>query len=317
MVYDPRRRGLLDPTGGLIDADVASGLLDVGPRSLAQSNQYTAKWDMGTWNIPQLTDKDSIDRNPRVATNYRNVTYKGDVLGRLDLQADLKPERGSVDRLGNRIDRWGTRSVLNAQPFDMKAPVSTALSSERVLVGRVIPLKPSSDGSINFTRGVNQGDRNRIYKKVQKNIAAGRSPYYKLGKQAKHGPIGQIDRAMTKDQINWIKKNGVELRFNPVNQNAFTDMEGRVVRNIPGGRAVVDGHRVFVVDRNGGTGGVQFYNNASELPQNIRDNIKSGDMKYRFTGGSGGAFTKSPTARIGGGPRRHKTIQEMLADIVN
>jgi hypothetical protein len=122
---------------------------------------------------------------------------------------------------------------------------------------------------------------------------------------------------MTKAQINWIKRNGVELRFNPFYQNAFTDMEGRVVKNIPGGRAVVDGHRVFAVDRNGGAGGVQFYNSASELPKNIKDNIKSGDIKYRFKGGSGGAFTKSPTARIGGGPRKRQTIQEMLADIVN
>ena len=313
MAYDPKRRGLIDPTGGLIDADVGRGLLDVGPTSLAQANKYTAKWDMGTWKIPQLTDKDSIARNPRVQTNYRSMGgYRGDVLARLDLQADLKPGQGSVDR-------WGTRSVQNAQPYDFNKPASKALSSERVLVSRVTPLKAGSDGNINFERAVNQGDRDRIYKKVQKNIAAGRDPYHKLGKQAKHGPIGRIDRTMTQAQINFIIKNGVEIRFNPVHQNVMTTPDGRVIKNVPNGRAITYGNRVYVVDQNWGTRGVEFYNSASEMPKDMRDNVKSGPLQkeLKFKGSQGGAFTKSPTARIGGGPRRHKTIQEMLAEIVN
>ena len=252
MAYDPKRRGLIDPTGGLIDADVGRGLLDVGPTSLAQANKYTAKWDMGTWKIPQLTDKDSIARNPRVQTNYRSMGgYRGDVLARLDLQADLKPGQGSVDR-------WGTRSVQNAQPYDFNKPASKALSSERVLVSRVTPLKAGSDGNINFERAVNQGDRDRIYKKVQKNIAAGRDPYHKLGKQAKHGPIGRIDRTMTQAQINFIIKNGVEIRFNPVHQNVMTTPDGRVIKNVPNGRAITYGNRVYVVDQNWGSRGVEF-----------------------------------------------------------
>ena len=313
MVYDPKRRGLLDPTGGLIDADVGRGLLDVGPRSLAQANKYTAKWDMGTWNIPQLTDKDSIARNPRVQTNYRSMGgYRGDVLARLDLQADLKPGQGSVDR-------WGTRSVQNAQPYDFKQHPNKSLSSERVLVSRVIPLKASSDGTINFDRAVNQADRDRLYKVVMKNIADGRNPFEGLGKQAKHGPIGRIDRTMTQTQINFIIKNGVEISFNPATQNVMTTADGRVIKNVPNGRAVVYGSRVYVVDQNWGTRGVEFYNSASEMPKDMRDNVKSGPLQkeLNFRGGSGGAFTKSPTARIGGGPRRHKTIQEMLAEIVN
>ena len=320
MAYDPKRRGLLDPTGGLIDADVGRGLLDVGPTSLAQANKYTAKWDIfseqnpkGAWKIPQLTDKDSIARNPRVQTNYRSMGgYRGDVLARLDLQADLKPGQGNVDR-------WGTRSVQNAQPYDFNKPASKALSSERVLVSRVTTLEAGSDGNINFERAVNQGDRNRIYKKVQKNIAAGRDPYHKLGKQAKHGPIGRIDRTMTQAQINFIIKNGVEISFNPVHQNVMTTNDGRVIKNVPNGRAVTYGNRVYVVDQNWGTRGVEFYNSASEMPKEMRDNVKSGPLQkeLKFKGGQGGAFTKSPTSRIGGGPRRHKTIQEMLADIVN
>jgi len=47
------------------------------------------------------------------------------------------------------------------------------------------------------------------------------------------------------------------------------------------------------------------------------DKFKKDLDKPRKRGGSGGAVTKSPTARIGGGPRRHKTIQETLADIIN
>ena len=289
MAYDPKRRGLLDPTGGLIDADVGRGLLDVGPTSLAQANKYTAKWDIfseqnpkGAWKIPQLTDKDSIARNPRVQTNYRSMGgYRGDVMARLDLQADLKPGQGNVDR-------WGTRSVQNAQPYDFNKPASKALSSERVLVSRVTTLEAGSDGNINFERAVNQGDRNRIYKKVQKNIAAGRDPYHKLGKQAKHGPIGRIDRTMTQAQINFIIKNGVEISFNPVHQNVMTTNDGRVIKNVPNGRAVTYGNRVYVVDQNWGTRGVEFYNSASEMPKEMRDNVKSGPLqkKLRFKVGS-------------------------------
>jgi len=312
-----RKRNIFDPPEE--DSGIATGLLDFFfPSAQAQGNKYTAKWDIyskqnpqGTWNIPQLTDKDSIARNPRVQTNYRSMGgYRGDVLARLDLQADLKP---------GRVDRWGTRSVQNAQPYDFNKPASKALSSERVLVSRVTPLKAGSDGNINFERAVNQGDRDRIYKKVQKNIAAGRDPYHKLGKQAKHGPIGRIDRTMTQAQINFIIKNGVEIRFNPVHQNVMTTADGRVIKNVPNGRAVTYGGRVYVVDQNWGTRGVEFYNSASEMPKEMRDNVKSGPLQkqLKFKGSQGGAFTKSPTARIGGGPRRHKTIQEMLADIVN
>ena len=299
MAYDPKRRGLIDPTGGLIDADVGRGLLDVGPTSLAQANKYTAKWDMGTWKIPQLTDKDSIARNPRVQTNYRSMGgYRGDVLARLDLQADLKPGQGSVDR-------WGTRSVQNAQPYDFNKPASKALSSERVLVSRVTPLKAGSDGNINFERAVNQGDRDRIYKKVQKNIAAGRDPYHKLGKQAKHGPIGRIDRTMTQAQINFIIKNGVEIRFNPVHQNVMTTPDGRVIKNVPNGRAITYGNRVYVVDQNWGTRGVEFYNSASEMPKDMRDNVKSGplqkQLKFKFRNPWKGFFGGGYGSRSGVG----------------
>jgi len=272
------------------DSGIATGLLDFFfPAAQAQENMYTAKWDIfseqnpkGAWKIPQLTDKDSIARNPRVQTNYRSIGgYRGDVLARLDLQAELKPGQGSVDR-------WGTRSVQNAQPYDFNKSVNKALSSERVLVSRAIPLGGGSDGNINFERAVNQGDRNRIYKKVLKNIAAGRSPYYKLGKQAKHGPIGRIDRAMTKAQINFIIKNGVEISFNPVTQNVMTTADGRVIKNVPNGRAVTYGGRVYVVDQNWGTRGVEFYNSVSEMPKDMRDNVKSGPLqkKLRFKVGS-------------------------------
>jgi len=313
--YDPRKK-LLDPTGGLIDADVEAGLLTAGPTSVAQVNKYTAPFDMRVWRIPQLTTKSNIARNPRVTTNYRNVRYNGDVLARLDLQADLDPKL--KDR-GVKADKWGTRSIQNAQPYDHSKAPNKALSSERVLVARVTPLKAGRDGTINFDKSVNQSDRTRVYNKVVDNIAAGRNPYHKLGKQARHGPIGQIDKTMTRAQINHIRKNGVEIRFNPVTQNVMTTADGRVIKNVPNGRAVTYGNRVYVVDQNGGTRGIQYYNSLSEMPKDMRNNVKSGPLQkqLKFKGGHGGAFMQTPASRIGGGPRRHKTIQERWAEIVN
>ena len=306
-----RKKNLLDPPEE--DSGIATGLLDFFfPAAHAQENMYTAKWDIyseqnpkGAWKIPQLTDKDSIARNPRVQTNYRSMGgYRGDVLARLDLQADLKPGQGSVDR-------WGTRSVQNAQPYDFNKPASKALSSERVLVSRVITLGAGSDGNINFERAVNQGDRDRIYKKVQKNIAAGRDPYHKLGKQAKHGPIGRIDRTMTQAQINFIIKNGVRIVFNPVHQNVMTTVDGRVIKNVSNGRAITYGGSVYVVDQNWGTRGIQYYNSLSEMPKEMRENIKSGPLerklKFPRSGGLGDARTT-----LGGSPSRFTGLMQYI-----
>jgi hypothetical protein len=298
-----KKKNLFDPP----EEGIGTGLLDFFfSTAQAQENMYTAKWDIfseqnpkGAWKIPQLTDKASIARNPRVQTNYRSMGgYRGDVLARLDLQAELKPGQGSVDR-------WGTRSVQNAQPYDYKLHPNKALSSERVLVSRVIPLIWGSDGNINFERAVNQADRTRLYKIVMKNIADGRNPFEGLGKQAKHGPIGRIDRTMTKAQINFIIKNGVEISFNPATQNVMTTADGRVIKNVPNGRAVVYGSRVYVVDQNWGTRGVEFYNSASEMPKDMRDNVKSGPLqkklKFKFRNPWKGFFGGGYGSRSGVG----------------
>jgi hypothetical protein len=306
--YDLRKKNLIDPTGGLIDADVEAGLLTAGPTSLAQVNKYTAPFDVGTWKIPQLTAKSNIAQNPRVTTNYRNVRFGGDVLARLDLQADL--DKTLRDR-GVKADKWGTRSVQNAQPYDHSKTPNKALSSERVLVGRVTPLKAGSDGTINFDKSVNQSDRTRVYNKVVENISNGKSPYHKLSKAARHGPIGQIDKTMTRTQIDFIRKNGVEIRFNPVTQNVMTTTDGRVIKNVPNGRAVTYGNRVYVVDQNWGTRGIQYYNSLSEMPKEMRDNVKSGPLQKKLKFGRSGGLGDARTS-LGGSPSRFTGLMQYI-----
>ena len=312
--YNPRKK-LLDPTGGLIDADVEAGLLTAGPTSLAQANMYTAPFDMSAWRIPELTSKKAQARNPRVTTNYRNVRYNGDVLARLDLTAALKKGQGVADR-------FGTKSVQNAHPYDHSKSPNKALSSERVLVGRATPLKAGSDGTINFDKAVNQSDRTRVYNKVVDNIANGKSPYAGLGKQAQHGPIGQIDKNMTRAQIDHIRKNGVKIGFNPVTQNVMTTADGRVIKNVPNGRAVTYGNSIYVVDQNWGTRGVQYYNSLSEMPKEMRDNVKSGPLqkKLKFVR-SGGLGSGRPTVvdmpQIAGDPLMRMDILDVPGRIQN
>tara|TARA_R100000656_G_scaffold45515_1_gene37217 strand:+ start:385 stop:1341 length:957 start_codon:yes stop_codon:yes gene_type:complete len=310
-----KKKNLFDPPEE--GSGLATGLLNFFfPAAQAQENMYTAKWDIyskqnpqGAWKIPQLTTKANIARNPRVQTNYRSMGgYRGDVLARLDLQADLDKR---LKKQGVKSDRWGTRSVQNAQPYDFNKHPNKALSSERVLVSRVIPLKASSDGTINFDRAVNQKDRDRVYKIVTKNIANGQNPFTGLGKQAQHGPIGQIDRTMTKDQINFIRNNGVRIVFNPATQNVMTTVDGRVIKNVPNGRAITYGGSVYVVDQNWGTRGIQYYNSLSEMPKEMRENIKSGPLerKLKFPRSGGLGDARQP---LGGSPSRFTGLMQYI-----
>jgi len=189
-------------------------------------------------------------------------------------------------------------------------------------VGRATPLKAGSDGTINFDKAVNQSDRTRVYNKVVDNIANGKSPYAGLGKQAQHGPIGQIDKNMTRAQIDHIRKNGVKIGFNPVTQNVMTTADGRVIKNVPNGRAVTYGNSIYVVDQNWGTRGVQYYNSLSEMPKEMRDNVKSGPLqkKLKFVR-SGGLGSGRPTVvdmpQIAGDPLMRMDILDVPGRIQN
>mgnify|MGYP003149635306 CR=1 FL=1 len=289
MVYDPKRRGLLDPTGGLIDADVERGLLDVGPRS--QANLFNKGIDPKIWHSEYLHGKQA---HPGVVDKYKALrAYGKTILVRLDLTAGER--KGKTDALarasqGIAVDR--KPALTNVHYYD---PKTDTLGKDRIMVGRGQALQ----GNIGFR--VDQTARGATVKSGKKTANA--------------GIWGQASR-LNEDQVKYLKKHGVEIRYNPKTQNAFTDTKNRVARPF-NGYAWQEGTRAWVLDNNWSKKGIKFYPSLSSMPEDLRKSVKPGDIEYRFRGGSGGAFTKSPTARIGGGPRRHKTIQEMLADIVN
>jgi len=290
MVYDPRRRGLLDPTGGLIDADVERGLLDVGPRSLA--NLSNKGIDPKIWHSEYLYGKQA---HPDVVDKYKDLRTGGrTILGRLDLTAGERAGKvDSLARASQGVPEGGKPALTNVHYYDSK---TDTLSKDRIMVGRGVAYK----GDIGFR--VDQTERGAT-------VASGK-------KTANAGLTGKAAPRMNEDQIKYLKKYGVEVRYNPKTQNAFTDLKNRVVRPF-NGFAWQEGRRAWLLDKNLSRKGITFYPSLSSMPEDLRKSVRPGDIEYRFRGGSGGAFTKSPTVRIGGGPRRHKTIQEMLADIVN
>ena len=76
-------------------------------------------------------------------------------------------------------------------------------------------------------------------------------------------------------------------------------------RLYPNGRAITYGNRVYVVDQIWGTRGVEFYNSASEMPKDMRDNVKSGPLqkklKFKFRNPWKGFFGGGYGSRSGVG----------------
>ena len=272
-----RKKSLFDPPEE--DSGLATGLLDFF-FPVAEANQYNAPIDPNVWYAEYLHGKKA---DPNVAGRYKDVRAGGrPVMQRFDLTARLRP--GMSDPV--------TQGLTNTQLYD---PVTRTVNPSRIGVGRVGTLQ----GNIGFE--VNPGRRETTRKGGTKSAHAGLT--------------GNAAPRMTEAQINHIKKHGVEIQFNPRRMNAFITMDNKVPMPF-NGYAVTEGNRAYIVDRNWGTSDIKYYTKEN-LPAELKSGIKKGDVKYNLRGGSGGAITKSPTSRIGGGPRRHKTIQEMLAEIVN
>ena len=315
MVYDPKRRGLLDPTGGLIDADVERGLLDVGPRSLAQHNPYTAKLDLkNVWYSPELTGPQATGRNLGVVQNYRQTKTGGDKGFRLDLTARL---RKGTPEAKEGADRWGTKQLVNVHHYDSSKTGAAGVSSQRIQVGPVATIKAGKDGTINIFRGIDQPDIKRAQGKALSNYNAGNKTFETglgkgLGKIAAHVVVGDTDPTMNRTQIDYIRKNGVEVRFNPVTQNVMTTVDGRIIKNVPNGHAVEIGGRIYVVDSKWETKGIKYYKSLSELPEKVRENVRRLPFSTRlnFSGLKANGTLAAPWVRMmppgyfGGGGKR-------------
>jgi len=241
-----------------------SGLLDMVIPS-AEANQFNLPIDNKVWHSEYLYGKPAI---PEVAGRYKDVKAgKNRVLVRLDLTAgeragkEDKIARKSQGQLSKEGQPQGSKGpgLTNIHLFDEK---TGKLKTERIGVTRGGALK----GKIDFV--VDQASRKSTLKSGSKT--------------ANTGVVGTNFPRMTEEQIKNLKTNGVILRYNPMTQNAFTDLHGRVVKPL-NGYAWSEGGRVWVLDRNWSKKGVKFYESKESLPKNIRDNIKRGDMKYNFS----------------------------------
>ena len=277
MVYDPRRRGLLDPTGGLIDADVERGLLDVGPRSLA--NLSNKGIDPKIWHSEYLYGKQA---HPDVVDKYKDLRTGGrTILGRLDLTAGERA--GKIDplaRASQGVPEGGKPALTNVHYYD---PKTDTLGKDRIMVGRGVAYK----GDIGFR--VDQTARGATKRTGQKT--------------ANTGITGKAAPRMNEDQIKHLKKHGVEVRYNPMTQNAFTDLKNRVVRPF-NGFAWQEGRRAWLLDKNLSRKGIKFYSSFSSMPEDLRKSIKPGDIQYRFRGDA-----RTP---LGGSPSRFTGLMQYI-----
>jgi hypothetical protein len=297
-----RKKNLLDPPEE--DSGIAAGLLDFFfPAAQAQGNEYTAKLDLrNVWNVPELTGKQATGRNQGIVQNYRQTKTGGDKGFRLDLTAKLKantPERKAG------ADRWGTSHIVNVHNYDSSKSGEKGVSKQRIQAGRVATIKSGRDGTINFFRGIDQPDIKRVQDIALKNYNAGnKTPETGLGKginkHASHVVVGDTDPAMTKSQIDHIRKNGIVVRFNPITGNVMTTMDGRVIKNVPNGHAVSIGGRVYVVDSNWGTKGITYYKSLSELPEKVRKYIRRLPFSTRlnFSGLKANGTLAAPWVRM-------------------
>ena len=245
----------------------------------AEANKYSKPIDPNVWYTEYLHGNKAA---PDVAGSYKDVRAGGHpVMQRFDLRAHIRP--GMTDPI--------TQGLTNTQLYD---PVTKTVNPSRIGVGRVGTLQ----GDIGFR--VSPAKRELTRK------AGGKK------KTAHAGLVGRAAPRMTEAQINYIKKHGVELQFNPARMNAFLTMDNKVPRPF-NGYAVTEGNRAYIIDKNWGTAGIDYYTK-DNFPKSLAKGIKKGDVKYNLSGGSA---LHAPTTRVGGGPRRHRTIQEMLESIVN
>jgi hypothetical protein len=274
-----RKRNIFDPPEE--DSGIATGLLDFFfPAAHAQHNKYTAPLDLNVWTAPELTGPQATGRNLGIVQNYRHPVLRKktgyDKGFRLDLTARLR--KGTPEwRRG--VDRWGTSQLVNVHHYDSSKTGAAGVSSQRLQVGPVATIRAGEDGTINFFRGIDQPDIKRVQNTALNNYNSGKKTFKtglggELGKIAAHVVVGDTDPDMTETQIDYIRENGVEVRFNPVTQNVMTTVDGRIIKNVPNGHAVEIGGRIYVVDSNWETSGITYYKSLSELPEKVRKNVR-------------------------------------------
>ena len=260
---------------------LGSGLMDfVIPG--AEANQYNTPINPNIWSSEYLHGKQA---SPNVEGQYKKIKAGKDrIFVRLDLTAGErsgKEDEGArksqdkprkSDRLRDKtgkLIRGQDPGLTNIHLFDEK---SGKLKTERIGVTRGGAVK----GNIDFV--VDQSARKATLKSGSKT--------------ANTGVVGTNFPKMTEKQIDLLKKKGVPLKYNPMKQNAFTDLKGRVVKPL-NGYAWSEGGRVYVLDKNWSKKGVTFYNTLESLPKEIRSNIRDGDNPYKFkrkSSGGGGAM---------------------------
>ena len=301
-----RKKNLFDPPEE--DSGLATGLLDFFfPAAHAQHNKYTAKLDLdNVWTSQELTGPQATGRNRGIVQSYRHPVLRKrtgyDKGFRLDLTSRL---RRNTPEYEAGEDRWGTSQLVNVHHYDSSKTGAAGVSSQRIQAGRVATIKVGEDGTINFFRGIDQKDIERVQDAALNNYNSGRKTFdtglgSNLGKIAAHVVVGDTDPDMTEAQIDYIVEKGVEVRFNPVTQNVMTTMDGRIIKNVPNGHAVEIGGRVYVVDSNWETKGITYYKSLRELPEKVRKNIRSLPFSTRlnFSGLKANGTLAAPWVRM-------------------
>lgn len=268
---------------------VSSGLLDLVVPT-AEANQYNKPINQNTWYAEYLHGKQA---SPHVEGQYKKVKAGNNrVLVRLDLTA--KERKGKQDNIARSSQGNPPRGpgLTNIHLFDED---SRKLKKERIGVTRGGALK----GKIDWV--VDQSARSSTLKSGNKT--------------ANTGVVGTNFPKMTEKQIQLLKEKGVQLRYNPKTQNAFTDLQGRVVKPL-NGYVWSEGGRVYVLDKNWSKKGVKFYDTLSSLPEDIRKNIREGDKPFKFKRRSGGSAPQKSISNMIGVKGR-KGIAETLRDLLN
>ena len=301
-----RKKNLFDPP----EEGIGTGLLDFFfPAAHAQHNKYTAKLDLdNVWTSQELTGPQAQEtgRNRGIVQNYRHPVLRkrsGHDKGfRLDLTSRL---RRNTPEWRRGVDRWGTSQLVNVHHYDSSKTGAAGVSSQRIQAGRVATIRAGKDGTINFFRGIDQPDIKRVQNAALNNYNSGKKTFQtglggELGKIAAHVVVGDTDPDMTETQIDYIRENGVEVRFNPVTQNVMTTVDGRIIKNVPNGHAVEIGGRIYVVDSNWETSGITYYKSLSELPEKVRKNIRSLPFSTRlnFSGLKANGTLAAPWVRM-------------------
>jgi hypothetical protein len=264
---------------------LGSGLLNILAPT-AEANEFNLPLDKDTWYAEYLHGKQA---SPNVAGKYKDVKAgKNRVLVRLDLTA--KERSGKEDSVARKSQNYPKRGpgLTNIHLFDED---SGKLKTERIGVTRGGALK----GNIDFV--VDQSARNQTLKSGSKT--------------ANTGVVGNNFPRMTEEQIKLLKEKGVSLRYNPMTQNAFTDMQGRVVKPL-NGYAWSEGGRVWVLDENWSRKGVKFYPTYESLPEHIRSNIKPGDMQYQFKNSRSGGSMGAPLGKWEKDPKTGRRIFKVM-----